>query len=136
VLQRRCRQLGVTAEHVITGAAHTSEDMADVLRGVLGRPDPVTALVCSTHGLAPAVLEGLRTARVELPGDCSFVTYGDSDWAAAYRPAIGVVTMDLYAVAVLMTRRIVDELEGDAPAIQASPPSSRFLPRESVGAVP
>ena len=136
VLQRRCRQLGVHAEHVATGAAHTPEDVADMLGGVLGRPDPVTALVCSTHGLAPAVLEGLRTARVELPGDCSFVTYGDSDWAAAYRPAIGVVTMDLRAVAVLMTRRIVDELEGDVPATEDSPPPSRFFPRESVGAVP
>jgi DNA-binding LacI/PurR family transcriptional regulator len=141
VLQRRCRQRGVTAERITLDGARTPEEVSSVLGRALTRPDPVTALVCSTHGLAPTVLGGLRAAGVQLPDDCSFVTYGDSAWAAAYRPAIGVVTMDLRAVGVLMTRRIVDELDGpaapsqDAPS-EESPRPSRFLPRGSVDTAP
>jgi LacI family transcriptional regulator len=123
----------VEAERVSLHEGGHPDAVAPVLHELLGRPDPVTALVCSTHGFAPLVLRGLRDARVRLPGDCSFVTYGDSEWARAYRPAIGVVTMDLGAVAALITRRIVDELDGNAGSAEPSLAPSRFLPRRSVG---
>lgn len=136
VLQRRCRQLGVRAERISLHGAGHPHDVARLLHELLGHPDSITALVCSTHGFAPTVLQGLRDARVRLPRDCSFVTYGDSEWARAYRPAIGVVTMDLHAVAALMTQRIVDELDGHVGSAELGPAPSQFLPRQSVGRAP
>jgi DNA-binding LacI/PurR family transcriptional regulator len=78
----------------------------------------------------------LRTANVELPGDCSFVTYGDSDWASAYRPAISVVTMDLHAVASYVTQLVIDQLHAPGAAPGTMPPPSQFLGRESTGPPP
>jgi DNA-binding LacI/PurR family transcriptional regulator len=76
-------------------------------------------------------------ASIELPADCSFVTYGDSAWAEAYRPAVGVVTLDMYTVAATMTIDGIRQLTGDATLPAGEPPvPARFLGRESVGRAP
>jgi LacI family transcriptional regulator len=136
-VRRRSRALGLATEAIAVGGAGGPDDVADVVGdAVLRQTPPVTAVVCATHGLAPTVLHGLRLADVDLPGRCSFVTYGDSGWAAAYRPAIAVVTLDLFAAAVLTTRRLLDELDGRAPAPTTAPPPAEFLPRGSIGPAP
>ena len=123
-LQRRCRQLGVRAQRLSLDGASGPDEVRDLLSNVVRGPDALTALVCSNHGLAPTLLGALGAAGVGLPDECSFVTYGDSDWARAYRPPIGVVTMDLHAVASLMTRRIVDQLDGATEGSAAMEESS------------
>jgi DNA-binding LacI/PurR family transcriptional regulator len=70
------------------------------------------------------LLRGLSAARLELPRDCSFVTYGGSEWAAACRSAISTVNMDLYAVVADMTRRIIAGL-GDSAESSGEIPSHR-----------
>ncbi len=92
VIQQRCQQLHVRTERITLPRVQTPDNVSRLFSNAIERPEAVTALVCSNHGLAPTVLRGLSAAQIQLPGDCSFVTYGDSEWAAAYRPAIGVVT--------------------------------------------
>jgi DNA-binding LacI/PurR family transcriptional regulator len=132
----RCRALGVETERLVLGRAREPAEVAELLAAVLRRPEPVTALVSSAHGLAPTVLRGLHAAGVELPGDCSFVTFGDSEWAEAYRPAISVVTLDLYEVAVAVTTASLRELGREPVAGVERPGSARFLLRGSAGRSP
>ncbi len=135
-LSTRCRQLGLSAERVILGGSPEITESSQVLTNVIDRADPVTALVCATHGLAPTALRALRAADVDLPGDCSFVTFGDSEWAAAFRPTISVVSLDLYSAASLMTTRVLGVLTGSRAGFDQRPSPARFLPRESSGPPP
>jgi DNA-binding LacI/PurR family transcriptional regulator len=134
-LRRRCDELGMGVEHLSMRRGARPDDAAGVLREAVASNHGITAL-CSSLGLAPTVLNGLRAAGFRLPDDCSFATYGDSDWAAAYRPAISVVTMDLYEVATLMTRQTLALLGGDQAVSRPAPEPARFLRRESVGPSP
>ena len=134
-IRERCQELGVGVDHHSLQRAQAPTDVAALLRRALHGPRPVTAVVCGSHGLAPGVLRGLRIAGVELPRDCSLVTYGDSDWAEAYRPAISVVTLDLHQVGVAMATETVAALAGEPLANAGSRlDPARFLERESVGA--
>jgi LacI family transcriptional regulator len=137
LVRRTSRRLGVRAERIRVDAGASPDGVAGVLRGAIRRDDPVTALVCSTHGLAPTLLGGMGAARILVPDTCSFVTYGDSEWALAYRPAIGVVTMDLFSLASVMTRRLIAALRGEPesdPDVEPEP--ARFIARDSVRAAP
>lgn len=96
------------------------------------RRGSLTALVCATHPLAPPLLAGLGAAAVDLPGACSLVVYGDSDWAAAYRPALNVIRRDLFGVAVALTERVLARLAGSAEPGPWSPPPAEYLVRRSV----
>jgi LacI family transcriptional regulator len=135
-ISRRCRQRGLSAERVFLGDSPDTTDPSRLLTSVIRRADPVTALVCSTHGLAPAALRALHAAGIGLPGDCSFVTFGDSEWAASFRPAISVVTLDLYAVASYLATMVIDQLTGTPAGVGEPPAAARFLPRESSGPRP
>ena len=65
-------------------------------------PGGPTVLWSNSHVLAPILLEGLSMADIGIPTECSFVTFGDSAWAAAYRPSISVITDDLEAAATAL----------------------------------
>jgi DNA-binding LacI/PurR family transcriptional regulator len=51
---------------------------------------------CASHRLAPQLLGTLAEMRLSLPGELSFVTFGDWDWARAYRPAVAMIRFDRY----------------------------------------
>ncbi len=125
-------RLHVEAERVTLRGRNDQEGVASILAAVVRRADPVTALISASHSLAPLLLRGAAVADIDLPADCSFVAYGDSEWAAAYRPAISVVTADLYAIAAQLTRRAIDELEGRAPSADGELSPARFIQRQSV----
>ena len=79
------------------------------------------------------MLGSLARADLDLPGDLSFVTYGDSAWAGVYRPPIAVVRRDLYGEARHLTAEVLHGL-GAAP--EPGPPDVRppeFLARGSIG---
>jgi LacI family transcriptional regulator len=135
-ISRRCRQLGLSAERIVLGASADATESSRPLTLVLHRRQPVTALVCSTHGLAPATLRALQAAGVDLPGGCSFLTYGDSEWAASFRPAISVVSLDLHAVASYLTTRVIDQLRGIRPGADDRPSAARLFLRGSSGPPP
>ena len=132
---RRSRALGLRAERIALGSA-SSREVGELLGSRLRGADPVTAFVCATHGLAPLVLSALRDARVDLPADCSLVVFGDSDWAAAYRPALSVVALDLFAVGASLTRQAIRELDGGGDTWSEPLSPSEFRPRGSTGPAP
>ena len=103
------------------------------LERLVSAPGGPTALWSNSHVLAPLVLEGLAGAGLSLPSDCSFLTFGDSAWAAAYRPSINTIDGDLYGVAEAMTTALLHQLGvidvGPARPIEVD----RYVVRQSVG---
>jgi LacI family transcriptional regulator len=135
-ITERCESLGIRPERVAL-RGNEPQEVAAELSAVLRRREPVTALVSSAHRLVPQLLLGLRAAGVAFPEECSLVTYGDSEWAAAHHPSISVVTLDLYEVAAALTSSALSRLTGDrAVGEGAFPREARFVRRESIGPRP
>jgi LacI family transcriptional regulator len=136
LIQRRSQELGMGLEQIRVTRGATPDAAALVLGGAVRRARGVTALICSTLGLAPTVLRGLSFAGLQIPSDCSLATYGDSDWAAAHRPAISGVTMDLFEVATMMTQQVLGNIAGRQVDAEVLPEPARFILRESVALPP
>jgi LacI family transcriptional regulator len=128
-----CRRAGMRAERVSIGEQAHPGSVAMQLEQAR-RQGSLTALICATHPLAPVLLGGLGAAAVELPGACSLVIYGDSDWSAAYRPALNVIHRDLYGVARALTERVLARLAGAGELDPWQPPAAEYIARRSVAA--
>jgi LacI family transcriptional regulator len=126
---------GMALERLVLSDGDDPEGTGAALDAVVRRADPVTALVCAAHDLAPVVLRGLGSAGIEVPDECSVVTYGDSDWAAAFRPALSVVTLDLDEAGLAVTDVVVRRLAGERSAAAPLAPA-RFVRRASIGPAP
>ena len=73
--------------------------------------------------------------RLSLPGQLSFITFGDTDWVRAYRPAVAVIRFDRYREARRATYEVLVAL-GGSPEMEATPPPAEYVGRESVGLCP
>ena len=72
-----------------------------------------TAVVCATHLLAPWLLNALDDEDRRVPDDVSVVVYGDSDWARAHQPPLGVVSHDTYAEGFDLATGLLDTVSGE-----------------------
>jgi LacI family transcriptional regulator len=139
-IQTGCQQLGLQPELVALAGRDLPEEIGDLLEGLVRRADPVSAVVCSTHALAPALLGAMWGRGIDVPRECSFVTFGDSEWAEACRPGISAVALDLYAVAVAVTRAGLTGAdvagEDSGREDEMALPPGRFVRRGSVGPAP
>ena len=91
-----------------------------------------TAVVCAEHLLVPPTLAALAAAGRRLPEDVSFVAYGDSDWARAYRPPLSVVGADTYGLGSELATALLDRLDGADPR-PGRDVGIRFVERGSCG---
>jgi LacI family transcriptional regulator len=96
-----------------------------------------TAVICASHLLAPRLLIALDDAGLRIPEDVSFVVYGDSDWARAYRPPLSVICHDTYtegcALAASLFNRIAGVDPPPPPAIATQYIERRSCARPSMG---
>jgi DNA-binding LacI/PurR family transcriptional regulator len=93
------------------------------------------AIICASHRLAPQLLGTLSDLRLALPQQLSFITFGDSDWARAYRPSVAVIRFDRYREARRVTYDVLLSL-GSSPQMEDAPTAPEYVPRGSVGPCP
>lgn len=100
-------------------------------------PSSPTAYIVDSHALTPLILSAVQQVGLQIPEDISFITYGDSDWAKAYRPRMAVIRHNVYEEARLAVERLVARLE---PMGEATPPPAdtlfEFRSRDSCGPSP
>lgn len=135
VIARVMAEAGADLDHVTLPRDYDMAAAARAMAGALARPDPATAYVAAAHPLAPAVLYGLKVAGASVPDDVSFVTYGDSDWAAAYRPGLSAISHDIHAEARQLTEMLLETIQHGDPRSRVTY-EARFVERESCGPVP
>lgn len=126
---------GIDVDRCTTPIGLSADQTATQLEPWLGGEGAVGALICASHRLAPQLLGTLSLMQVAIPDELSFVTFGDSEWAQAYRPAIAVIRFDRYAEGRRATHELLATLE-NAPDYEEPPGSPVYLARGSVGARP
>jgi DNA-binding LacI/PurR family transcriptional regulator len=132
------RARGVESERIRVGTPSGSGDsaLATRLDELVHSPGGATVLWASSHTVAPELLGALAAADVSIPQECSFLTFGDSAWAAAYRPAISAITGDLGSVGTAMTEALLHHLGAVSSEPRWDIEPDRYVRRDSVGPAP
>lgn len=141
LIEAATQKRGIRSDRVQVGGVEDAgrtggAAMAALLAGLVRSRGGPTALWSNSHSLTPSLLEGLAVADIAIPAECSFLTFGDSPWAGAYRPAISVVTSDLGWVGTAMTEALLHRLGVVETAPEWSVEPYRYVARQSVGPAP
>ena len=118
----------------IAGVNH-EEECAAALAGLMAGNAPPTALIAGNDWMTAPLLAAVRDAGLAIPKDISFLTYADSRWAAAYRPAISVIRYDYAGEGRTLASRLLRHLGEKADEDTADRPLAReeFVDRKSLG---
>jgi DNA-binding LacI/PurR family transcriptional regulator len=141
LIEASCRSVGIEPRPVVLGtgpggAAAGVPKLAATLASLVKASEGPTVLWSNSQVLAPLLLEAMAVAGIDIPADCSFLTFGDSAWAVAFRPSVSVITTDLDAVAVAMTASILQQLGVPEPGPPVGLRPDVFVIRGSIGAAP
>lgn len=126
---------GLPPETAQTVLVSRPEDCLPAVQSLMAAKDAPTAVISANGRLTPYVLEGLFSAGVDIPGDASFLSFGDSQWHRGYSPPISVVREDYAAVARRTVERLAARIDGqrlDPDALR----TSEFVMRQSTGPAP
>ena len=117
--------------------AGVDADVLAQLTELLDGPDRPTAVVAGNDWMTAPLLGAIRDASLILPTDISFLSYGDSRWAAAYRPPISVIRYNYYREGQVLASRVLRRLGEPVDDELASQPLSadEFIDRGSMSAV-
>jgi LacI family transcriptional regulator len=118
-LQEVIRRAGLQDETVASQrhARGLQETRAAVREAMAGSPP--TAFIAGGHIVAPQLLLALKETGLRIPGDISFLSFGDSPWALAHEPPLSVIRYDYYAAGAMGVRALLHQLGVggvDAPA--------------------
>ncbi|MGE5596139.1 MAG: LacI family DNA-binding transcriptional regulator [Hyphomicrobiales bacterium] len=112
------------------------EQLAEATGTLLSRAGRPSGVIVLTHRCLPPVLLGVRKAGLALPQDVSLVAFGDSEWAAAYRPAISVISGPYREHVAAATNLLIDLIQGAANEDATLVHTSEYTRRESLAAAP
>lgn len=126
---------GIAPSDIIQVFVTEPDECVAQVQALMAANDAPTAIISANGRLTPYVLEGIHSAGLSIPGDVSFMSFGDSQWHRAYSPPISVVREDYAAVAKGMVDRLVQRIGGAEPS-QADLRPSEFIMRESMGPAP
>lgn len=107
-------------------------DLPQAVAGLMNGVRPPTAIVAATPPLVAPVIDALSVAGLRIPQDVSFLSFGDSDWAVAYRPQLSVIRHDYYAEAHQFAERLLARIATGAPPREEPMMPSEFVPRASI----
>jgi DNA-binding LacI/PurR family transcriptional regulator len=115
---RACRDLGLPPPRVLELRYSQDSARAAVAEWTQGAT-PVTAVAAFNDLLALAVLASCRIQHVAVPDDLAVIGVDDLPIASLAVPALSTIAMDLTAIAVSLTTRILSLVDDVAPVAPA-----------------
>lgn len=104
------------------------------IKRYLGDHRPPSAIICDNDELAIGVLHGLRDMDIEVPGDVSMVSIGDTVLAEYSVPSMSVIDVRFARHIRIATDLISSILNGGAPEKPGHLIQPRLIQRESTAA--
>ncbi len=132
-LQRLFESLGRDDACYLEICVPGPEELPAAVQAAAAKQGAPTAYVAASHVLAAPLLVAIYGAGLGIPEDVSFLTFGDSDWAAAHRPPISVVRHDYYAEAACHAARLLVRLGCPVDPGEIRQVPSEFVNRGSIG---
>ncbi len=125
-------EAGLEVSRRLVRLVYREEDIFTQTAALLALPDRPTALVAAVHYFVPEMLKAVKAAGLSIPGDLSFIAYGDSSWAEAVTPALTVVRTDYEEMGRRTADLLLSAIAGEAPP-EPPPLPSALIVRESCG---
>jgi LacI family transcriptional regulator, galactose operon repressor len=120
------RSAGLPVEAPLIASASSAARYADraeaALAGLLGQPDPPTAILAVDGTLTLCAFEAVQDSGFRFPDECTVLGFDDLDWTRIVRPRVTVVAQPAYDIGATAARRLLARLAGDA-----SPPQTLLL---------
>jgi LacI family transcriptional regulator len=137
-ISRRDTFLSVMAEHGLmvpenflqSGVPHVDKDM---LRYLLGLPNPPTAIFTTNDWIASRAVRVARNLGVRIPEELSIVGFDDSPDARAADPPLTTIRQPLLEMAETATRMLIRMIEGEFIAPKTVWFDPELVVRESSG---
>jgi DNA-binding LacI/PurR family transcriptional regulator len=76
------------------------------------RPEPPTALFCTSDTIAHQILDQARESGIKVPGDLSVVGYYNMEGSNYYTPGLSTVDTGLMEMGAVGFKRLLDRLNG------------------------
>jgi len=92
-----------------------------------------TALIATTHGLAPFIIRGIRAAGLSLPQDLSLIAFGESDWTLAFEPQLSTIAADFVNHTRDAVELLIRHINCDESAPRLLTDQSKYTRRGSCG---
>jgi DNA-binding LacI/PurR family transcriptional regulator len=103
---------------------------------LLGRGDPLTAVVTSGAMLAVGVLQEARQRGLDVPADLAIVGYADVDVTKSTHPPLTMVSLPAFDVGLAAMTALQRKIAGEPQGPQRSLFDGRLEIRESCGPHP
>lgn len=134
-LQHVREQKNIHSRALLCVATESHESRPRIARGAIKRylgdnPRP-SAIICNNDELALGVLHGLRDLGMDVPGDVSMVSIGDTVLAEYSVPSLSVVDLHFERHIQVAADLIVDTLEGRKLGVDGHVIRPCFIHRES-----
>lgn len=132
-LDQTARARGLEIRDItLPGPDPAPDAVGEVLTRAVNR-DGLTVLWSNAMALTPLVLEGMASAGLRIPEDCSFLSFGDSPWVGAYQPGIATVAPDLAGIGAALAHALLAGLGRRPVGATPTVAPDRFEARSSLG---
>jgi DNA-binding LacI/PurR family transcriptional regulator len=126
--------LAARAEIILTGFAE--EDGAEAARGLIGRDNRPTAVICCGDQCAVGLLAVLARSSIAVPGDISVVGFDDSLLASLSYHQLTSVRQDVDATVTAALDAVIDGIEGDHGPRRVIATDAALIVRATTGPAP
>jgi DNA-binding LacI/PurR family transcriptional regulator len=117
-------------EEVVQQSDYSGEDSARATRLLLAQRERPTAIVYDNDVMAVAGLAVASEMGVDVPGELSLVSWGDSTLCRITHPAITALAHDPMAYGAHVARRLIEVIDGAPPQAYLDSPYT-LVPRGS-----
>ncbi|MGE5124744.1 MAG: diguanylate cyclase, partial [Betaproteobacteria bacterium] len=124
------------SEQLVAHGHHSEQGGYDAMSAILGRKEPLTAVLASNDVSAIGAMRALAEAGLEVPGDVAVVGFDDHLMASAHVPPLTTVRYPLAQAGRAAVERLVEAVRGaqGLPDTVAIPPV--LVARRSCGCLP
>ncbi|UVJ40060.1 LacI family DNA-binding transcriptional regulator [Arthrobacter sp. CJ23] len=129
-IRETAREAGIAYEFL--PGAMTPAEAQSVVREMLSRAEPPTALIASYNRLALPAFQAIRAAGLRIPEDMSFVSMDDAEWMTVSSPGVTAMALPAYELGERAAEILIARANGAGPESTSHLLPSVFMDRESV----
>ena len=111
----------------------SSEDARRTTHGLLGLPNPPTAIASGNNLATIGVMKAVRDRSLRVPQDLALIGFDDFEWADCFEPRLTVIAQPCEAIGRLAAEMLVERIHAPGAPQAAVRLPSKLIIRRSCG---